>query len=155
MPVRKQLRSGVNPYLPNDSAYLREISELEECEVVPITDADHVAQIVPPWAEINLHLKRESRGQERNIFLRRSDGELIIECLREVLHPDSQGLLEKLWAEMDGQFEKLKAIGKTDPALAAQQGHCLGLAKAIAMVINPYDPDVDAVRAECVERWNQ
>ena len=143
----------VDKFLPSDAVYLREMSELDECEVITVTDADHVAQAVPPWAEIVLKLSRTSVGQNRNIVLRRSDGELIIECLREVLHPDSQGLLVKLWDELDAQFGKLKELDKTHPAFGAQRGHCLGLAKAVALVINPFDPDVDAVRSECVDRF--
>lgn len=147
------VKPKIDPYLPSDGVYLREISELEECEVIPVTDADHIAQSVPPWAEIVLKLKREARGQERNIVLRRSDAELIIECFREVLHPDSQGLLDKLWCKLDEAFANLKTLGQ-GPELKKAQAYCLGLAEAVALIINPYAPDLDAVRAECVARFN-
>jgi hypothetical protein len=137
---------------PYDAVLLREIAELEECEVITVTDVDHVSQQVPPWAEIILKLNRAG-GQTRKIMLRRTDGELIIECLREVLHPDSQGVLSGLWDELDAQFGKLKEIPKSHEDYPAQSGHCLGLAKAIARVVNPYDPDLDAVRAKALERW--
>ena len=147
------MNGKLDPYLPNDGVYLREISELEECEVITITDKEHVAQTVPPWAEINLRLGR-ANGQARNTYLRRSDGELIIECLREILHPDSQGVLVSLWAELDEAFVELK---ETNPLTRGKwenlKGKCLGLATGIAYIVNPYAPDVDAVRAEAVERW--
>ena len=68
-------------------------------------------------------------------------------------------ILELLWRELDDQMGKLIALmdqgwGESDPVRRGQSGHCLGLAKAIAILTNPYDPDVNAIRAEAVRRHN-
>lgn len=41
-----------------------------------------------------------------------------------------------------------------DVELGRLKGICLGLATAISIIYNPYAPDVDAVRAECAERYD-
>lgn len=66
-------------------------------------------------------------------------------------------LRELLWREMDNQLGKLLAIQEEESPeiVAAQRGHCLGLAKALAIFINPYDPNVDAIRREAMERWEE
>lgn len=75
--------------------------------------------------------------------------------------PPGPSILDKLWAEMDHQLGKLMALDAVDfpheeafeLASTGQKGMCLGIAKCLAIMLAPYDPDVDAVRAEAMERW--
>jgi hypothetical protein len=72
--------------------------------------------------------------------------------------PAGPSISETLWAELMDQTSKLRSIiaGKGTPIeISVQQGHCIGLAKAIAIMINPYDPDLDAVRMELMERLDR
>jgi hypothetical protein len=64
--------------------------------------------------------------------------------------PQGPSILEMLWEELDAQLSKLMDMPEQDRAQAA---HCLGIAKCIAIMQNPYSPDVDAVRREAMERW--
>lgn len=74
-----------------------------------------------------------------------------------------KSIIEMLWDELLNQYELLMVLnaaashrmlkpGEHDEAFA-RRGTCLGLAKALAILVNPYRPDVDAIRTECVERY--
>lgn len=72
-------------------------------------------------------------------------------------------LLDQLWQELLDQTGKAFACQRAgDEAgwdvisqknMAGQSGHCLGLAKAIAIMLNPYDPSVEYVRKEVMRRY--
>lgn len=83
-----------------------------------------------------------------------------------------QALLEELQNELDTVVELIMEEG--EPELPSGQrtevtawreqaeewqkygewrGQCQGLAYALAVLKNPYRPDVDAVRAEAMKRW--
>lgn len=78
--------------------------------------------------------------------------------------PPGPSILEMLWARMDEQLEELlranqvrydrseDGLNNYDIEAATATGHCLGIAECIAIMTNPYDPDVDAVRAEAMRR---
>lgn len=79
--------------------------------------------------------------------------------------PAGPSIIEKIWAELDAQTDKMMEI-RTAVALAGfgeepfsdaeihgQKGHCLGLAKALSIILNPYDPDVNEVRREAMRRY--
>lgn len=72
-----------------------------------------------------------------------------------------RSILEMLWEEMLNQYGKLVVMmvdevsTPTISELAGQKGVCLGIAKCIAIMTNPYAPDVDAVRRETKERYEQ
>lgn len=73
--------------------------------------------------------------------------------------PPGPSILDKLWAELMQQTGKLLALrqegGLAGMDIGPQEGHCLGLAKAIAIVLKPYDPDVNEVRREVVRRLKE
>lgn len=78
--------------------------------------------------------------------------------------PPSRSILQMLKDELDTQLGKLMDIKRYktkfpsedihELAKSEQRGHCLGLAKAVAIMENPYDPDIDRVRREAMERFN-
>lgn len=69
-------------------------------------------------------------------------------------------LLEGLWTELDDAVEQLLAIGAPSTAMPNKlqwhikylQGRAHGLAWAIAKIVNPYEPNVDAIRQRAMER---
>lgn len=88
--------------------------------------------------------------------------------------PDCAGpsLLEQMWATLVDEMDQLMPGGyyhdeaKPDPTVAAMdeerawaeerariQGACQGIAVCIALVINPYRPNIDEVRTEAAMRW--
>lgn len=78
-----------------------------------------------------------------------------------------RSILQMLWDEMDAEMSDLMLLvdegAPTEEkdlllyvaAKAKASGVCLGIAKCIAIMTNPYDPDVDAVRRETKERYEQ
>lgn len=70
-------------------------------------------------------------------------------------------LLESLWDELDAIMGRLMADGVPelhDPpedwqAHGEERGRAQGIAYAIAKITSPYAPDVPAIKAEAVERW--
>lgn len=86
-------------------------------------------------------------------------------------------LLERLWEELDAIMGRLMADGPPEPkpeaiinhgldrpdplaewadtyrAWGEERGQAQGVAFAIALITNPYAPDLPAVKAEAVERW--
>lgn len=82
-----------------------------------------------------------------------------------------QALLEELWREMDTVVEHIQstdglpyweAYGQDWDKFANElQRHCewrgqaQGLAYALAVLTNPYQPDIDAIREEAMQRWEE
>lgn len=80
-----------------------------------------------------------------------------------------QALLEELWAELDTIVEHImsqdeipyweKYSSDYDKFAADLQEYCewrgqaQGIAYALAVLANPYQPDVDKVRTKAMERW--
>jgi hypothetical protein len=70
--------------------------------------------------------------------------------------PPGPTIVEKLWAELLQQMGKLNSglsEGRDDFDSSGQRGMCLGLAKALSILLNPYDPDVYEVRREAMRRY--
>lgn len=61
-------------------------------------------------------------------------------------------LLEALWCEMDRLMEGL--MTGTDAEDGGDRYRAQELAWVLAIVTNAYDPSVDRIRAEAVDRWN-
>lgn len=49
--------------------------------------------------------------------------------------------------------EVARDYGPTDSVVSEERGKCHGAACQLAFVLNPYAPDVAAVKAEALERW--
>jgi hypothetical protein len=62
-------------------------------------------------------------------------------------------LLEALWNEMDRLMEGL--MTKADAEDGGDRFRAAELAWVLAIVTNAYQPDVNAIRAEAVARWNR
>lgn len=61
-------------------------------------------------------------------------------------------LLEALWAEMDRLMEGL--MTGTDAEDGGDKARAQELAWVLAIVTNAYNPSVDRIRAEAMDRWN-
>lgn len=66
-----------------------------------------------------------------------------------------KSLLDLLWEHLDQFMDDLMAPAHEggDLEQAELKGRAYGMAHAIALVTNPYHPDLDTVRADAVERW--
>lgn len=61
-------------------------------------------------------------------------------------------LIENLWAEMDAIMERLMTGQQAEDG--GDRFRAEELAWVLAIVTNAYDPSVDRIRAETMERWN-
>jgi hypothetical protein len=114
--------------------------------LVRVGDSDHVADA---FVSETAARKAEERG----------DYSWGVEAVKTKLHrpalqPIYGGptLLEALWNEMDRLMEALMTGEVAEDGgdkFRAQQ-----LAWVLAVVSNPYDPSVDRIRAEAMDRWN-
>lgn len=65
-------------------------------------------------------------------------------------------LRELLMRELEAQTRRLlEMAGEGTYEVGEQRGHCLGLAYAVAVITNPYVPDMNAIRQELMERINR
>lgn len=135
---------------------LTELALLDSVEVVSVGDADHVAEAVPRWCEIVLHLERD--GAVRSVPLTRHDGELIIEALYEVLHPQTHrsSPTQRIWAHLDEMMDFI--MGDDDPE-PEDKAAARAYATALAYLTKPNSADDDVeqnindIKALAVERW--
>lgn len=76
--------------------------------------------------------------------------------------PAGPSIIEKLWeglVESIGEafrlHDRAALLGEGEGLSAAdeQRGVCLGLATALSIILNPYDPDVNEVRREAMRRY--
>lgn len=68
-----------------------------------------------------------------------------------------KSVLDLLWEHLDAFVDELMAPAHEGGELdrAERKGHAYGMAEAIAVITNPYHPDIDAVRADAMERWEE
>ncbi len=133
---------------------LRTLAQLESVEAVSLGDGDHVFGDVPRWAELMLTLIGEG-GARVDLALSRHDAELVIEVLWSVLHPGEhrQSPVQRLWERLDDTVDYLMV----DDPEPEDKARAKALAEAIALISLPFaeEPDIDSIRAQAAERWEQ
>lgn len=67
--------------------------------------------------------------------------------------PRGPSIIDLMWAELDESYKELKESQTSGNKIEQLRGRCAGLAIAIAIVRNPYDPDDDIIRGEAEERY--
>lgn len=100
-------------------------------------------------------------GRERNRVMslvpRNADVERVIASPRPSC--GGKSILDLIWEELMEGYRRLMPGGEhgdleiSDPVRTNTSGVVLGLASAIAIIINPYAPNVDVVRTEARARW--
>ena len=60
---------------------------------------------------------------------------------------------EQMWEELDSLINILMAHKAKDVVYA--RGRAYGVASCLAILEQPYSPNVDAVRERAMERWNE
>lgn len=87
--------------------------------------------------------------------------------MRDGYSAAGKSLLEKLWDELDNIMSRLMSDGEPDinghdiyehdlenyKAWGEERGQAQGIAYAIAIIENPYQPNMPGVKARAVERW--
>lgn len=69
----------------------------------------------------------------------------------EPLANAGRSIIEMIWEEMDAVYGRLMA---GDGAKAkGDKGYARGLAHALAIMTNPYQPNIEAIREQAHERW--
>jgi hypothetical protein len=142
--------------MSEDAELLKELATLDECDAWIPTNRDHVEGITPPWCELVLEMKRRDDWPLNvRMPLRRHDGELLIQALHDALHPDAGGSVrEMLWSELDDVVDKIqRRVDRGKQPLNKHVGQAQGLALALAILVNPFAYDVDAIRVEAMARY--
>lgn len=86
-------------------------------------------------------------------------------------HPHAgKSIIEILWEHLDDVMDKLMEEGKPESwesgsrevgvvghwqQYGEERGQAQGLAYALAVMTNPYHPDMDGIRANAVKRWEE
>jgi hypothetical protein len=80
-------------------------------------------------------------------------------------HPGKLGrsILEQIWEELDSIMDQLRSSSPIPEVegwdgvrdRAELRGRAQGIAYAIAVIVNPYAPDVPEVKAEARKRWEK
>jgi hypothetical protein len=147
---------------PSDVELLQELATLDEVSAISVGSEDSTAGNVPQWSEILLTVKRFDDGSltpawpiNSRLPLRRHDGELIIQVLWDVLHPNrTLSSTDAIWDDLDTCMEHIqKRVRKGKEPDPLWTGRAQGLAKAIAIVTNVLEPDVDGVKATAYLRY--
>lgn len=143
--------------MPTDADLLIELASLDEIEAYVPTATEHDLGAVPSWCELVVKMKRTTTDYplSTTLPLRRHDGELIATVINDVLHPDRPtSASAAIWEGLDDVVDRIqRRVGRGKDPLKADVGQAFGLAMALACIANPADPDVDAVRADAMERW--
>jgi hypothetical protein len=125
------------------------------------TDKEHTREEVPPWSDLVLEFTfmpwksnawtTGGSNPHATLHLTRAAGESIIDALHNALHPHAgRSILAVLWEDLDRLTSELM-VGEED---TDKRGIARGLAWAIAVMQNPANPNIDAVRDEAVERYS-
>lgn len=120
--------------------------------VVASTDADGT---IAPVSELNAKLVRVALARH----VHPADLDRAVKRVTKVnglrpIRPASQvcagkSILDMLWNELDSIVERLMA----DADAEQDKGMAVGVAYAIAVIENPYLPDIERVRSEAMVRW--
>lgn len=63
-----------------------------------------------------------------------------------------KSILEMIWDDLDATVERLMSVEPED-ADEIDVGQARGLAFAIAVIVNPYYPNIETVREQAMGRW--
>lgn len=65
--------------------------------------------------------------------------------------PAGPSILESYWSELDRLYDVLAHDNRSE----ATRGRAQGVAWCIAKMLNPYDPNIEAVRREAKRRFRE
>lgn len=146
--------------VPSDKELLQELATLDEVTAYVPTNKDHVDGKVPSWCELVLGVQRDRAGNApafvgMELYLRRHDGEMIIEVLDEVLHPNrGGGAVDTIWAALDDSIEAIMGrVNKNKSPHDEDKGMASGLTRALALLVTPFEPDEDAIKDIAMDRY--
>ncbi len=167
--TRKTKKQKRKVEIESAAELLKPLATLDDVTAWVPGNADHVAETTPEWCELVLEMKRlpdaDAKGKKKSspgdypinqrFALRRHDGELIIEVLDEVLHPNRAGATaDTVWRELDKVIDKMMArVDKGKAPHDHDQGVAEGLGRALAFMVTPFDPDEDAIKDIAMERY--
>lgn len=65
-----------------------------------------------------------------------------------------KSILEMYWDELDGLMLVLMDPDEDLASVEMRKGRAEGVAWCIAVLVNPYHPDINTIRAQAVDRYN-
>lgn len=148
--------------MSEDADLLIELCSVDEVEARIPTAMEQDSGVYPPWSEVILTIKRSATGAEDSwpvnitLPLRRHDAELLLVVLGDVMDRNGhRSSIEQMWGDLDEVVDRIQArIERGKDPLKRDVGQALGIATSLAYLGNPAEPDVDAVRAEAMDRYD-
>jgi hypothetical protein len=133
----------------------------------PVTGAESNSSAYEDWCEISLLVRRDG-GVGNRVDITRAAGEEILEKLGKALHPwAGHSITEKVQEELDAVVGRLLSEGEPDDIDAEanfeaaqkewmeygeERGQAQGLAYALALLLNPYKPNINRVKKDAIAR---
>lgn len=148
-----------------DAELLSSLATLDDVTAYIPTAHDHLHGIYPQWCELSLQMRRQpEKGSDGpgvvgvELYLRRHDGELIMEVLDEVLHPNrGGGSADQMWSDLDDCMNRIMhRVNKDKSPHDEDRGEAVGVTKALARLVLPHENFEDAqaaIRDIAVERY--
>lgn len=141
-----------------DYELLLPLATLDEVSVSALGSMDGDLGYAPHWAELLMEITRTDDGtltpavpMHNKMLLRRHDGELIIEALSEVLHPNRVDPQEELWEDLDHVVMRIQRRVERDKSPRLKDvGQALGLATALSYLTGR---DLDDIREMAMQRY--
>jgi hypothetical protein len=127
-----------------------------------LTDASARREGAPEWAEVLLSIGPDpNHGGTTNRYLTRNAGYTVMDELNSVLRPwAGRRLVDMLWEELDSITDRLMRDAPEDSwgdeewnSYNQDVGAARGIAYCIAIITNPYNPSIDAIREIAMERY--
>lgn len=124
---------------------LLQLGTLQECSARVPTAQEHDREEVPPWCELVLNVQRDNKILVH--YLRRHDGEAIIEVLKNALNPHAGKTIQQgIWGDLDEVYASIKDGDKSQ----LTRGIALGIARALARLRSE---SVEDIRRQAGVRW--
>ncbi len=107
---------------------------------------------VPQWCDLTLDVTNLSSNATVRLHLTRPAGEAIIDAMHAKLHPWQAGsIIGLLQSQLDEVVARLMS-GSPEPG---DKDMARGMARCIAIMLNPYNPNWEQVRDDAVARYNE
>lgn len=119
-----------------------------------VYEADHDDESVPAWADITV-LIDDPDGAEIIVHMAREQLQELYEAIDfELRLRHGPKIMDMLWDSLDDLTGRLMRNKFRDSGEKAATKHrAEGMAWALALMTNPVEPSLDAIRETAVERW--
>lgn len=114
--------------------------------------------VIPAPDELKKRIRLKLSRASTSLKLTPSGLEKMTEAALEAFYPErhpascaGKSIVEMLWEELDAIVDRIMSDAAAEDG--RDPGRAEGVAYAIAVINNPYGPNLDLVRGQAMERW--